>query len=60
MAILLSVFYEGGLVGLILVYLSSKQEKFEMKWGYLGLGITLIVCCYVWIEFIWARSVAYV
>lgn len=59
MAILLSLFYEGGFIGLIMIYISPKQDKNEMQWGYLALGITILICCYVWIEFIWSRSVPY-
>ena len=57
MAVVYALFYEAGFLGLILVYVSPSQEKNEMRWGYLVLGFTLIVCCLLWLEFIWSRSV---
>ena len=57
MAVAYAGLYEAGFLGLILVYVSPMQEKNEMRWGYLALGVTLIVCCILWLEFIWSRSV---
>jgi hypothetical protein len=57
MAVVYAGLYEAGFLGLILVYISPMQEKNEMRWGYLALGVTLIVCCMLWLEFIWSRSV---
>lgn len=49
-AIVVAGFYEAGLVGLFLVYVSPKIEKRDMRIGYLALGITLIVFCILWLE----------
>ena len=57
MAMVYAMLYEAGFLGLMLVYISPMQEKNEMRWGYMALGVTLIVCCLLWMEFILRRSV---
>lgn len=49
-ALVVASFYESGLIGIFLIYVSPTLKEPVMRKGCIALGLTLIIFCLLWIE----------